>query len=505
MLRRFFRPRRCRVRVAAEPVTKTPEPELYNTDAAGESYFGQVSTFAEVSSRSRKSSEQTIVKVVPYFGPFEGREVVFCIVHSRTLVRVDGEKISTQLDLTRSPRHGHGSVRDTCINFVHDAGRCGYDLPCPQPKSLQFLCKKHIHLSGVLPSGMPLREAKKFESQSTKQSLTVRVWPSDVLRTGASSQTKNAVKLRVPVHLSFGELGWFLRDKVSLPSSCCVSFREPDGIYDLQPSHPLMLRHTALDCFVKTNTPSPPQVFTASPRPVLLPVMLVGCGVEEVVITHAMTVVEFEHAVVQQFGLSDECFLYIPALFSQQVRYSTGLKMYTNASRRSGMALLDRHARHFPIVSDNDLNLRVEYRELTLYNRTVREAGLLQDKVLLCFSVTGPTVPLCFKAISSNISGHSTSSSSSSSANDSSGANHRSANFVSITIEPRVISINPTWTVSTLLKYVDCVSHFSNRKLLLNDTVVSSDTVIGKLFDRDWIVQSPKGGRTVSPNVLRAI
>jgi hypothetical protein len=107
--------------------------------------------------------------------------------------------------------------------------------------------------------------------------------------------------------------------------------------------------------------------------------MLVGCGVEEVVITHAMTVVEFEHAVVQQFGLSDECFLYIPALFSQQVRYSTGLKMYTNASRRSGMALLDRHARHFPIVSDNDLNLRVEYRELTLYNRTVREAGLLQN------------------------------------------------------------------------------------------------------------------------------
>ena len=55
------------------------------------------------------------------------------------------------------------------------------------------------------------------------------------------------------------------------------------------------------------------------------------------------------------------------------------------------------------------------------------------------------------------------------------------------------------------MKYIDCVSQFSNRKLMHNDTVVASDTVIGKLFDRDWIVQSPKGGRTLSPNVLRAV
>ena len=494
----FRRTRRRRRRAALaerEQLVRQHEPELYNDDACGESYFGQVSTFADLRTGTRKNA-QIVIKIIPYFGPFAGRAVVFTVSQSRTLVLVDGVKISTQLDLTF---RGQGSVRDSCIHFVHDCSRRDYDLPPAQPKSLQFLCKKQIHLSGVLPPGMPLSEAMKFESQSTKQTVVLRVWPSRVLsglRSGAGHL--NAIKLRVPVHLSFGELTHYARDKLCLSRTTRLCIREPDGIYDLQPSRPLKLRHTTLECFVETTLNARPEPFTNSaPQPFLLPVMLVGSRVEEVVAVPTMTVVELEQAVVQKFGLSAESFLYIPALLADRVNYSTGLKMYTNASRTSSLSLIDRHARHFPIVSDHDPHLLVDHRELPLYNCTIREVELHRSP-LICFDVTGPTVPLSFKAISSTPT---LATCSNSGGSNSSGGTEYS-NYISMTVEPRLISINPTWTAATLVKYVDCASRLSVRQLQVNGRVVAAEERIGRFFDRDWIVQGPGRRPTLSPSVL---
>lgn len=516
MFCRLFRRRSSRVEresPSSKPlVRQEPVSELYDLDAAEEIYFGQVTTFAEVKHLTLRRTSQGSgmrIKVCPYFGPLAGREILFCINQSRngadrTLVYVDGTRISTRLDLSRSspnPSRGRGSVRDTCIHFVHDARRYEDHIPLPQPKSLLFLCTKHIHLRGVLPPGMPLREAKKFNS-TVKQSVIVRVWPSRYLPAGEGcTAARNAVKLRIPVHISFAELGWYLREKLGLPASSSLRFRELDSLDDQQHIQPVTLRHTALECFVKSASQPRPRAFTASPRPLPLPVMLVGRGIVEVVVSPTTTVVEFEDAVIQEFGLSEDCFLYIPALFSHQVSYTTGLKMYATANRRS-VSLLDRHSRRFPIVSEVDPNLFVEYRELPLYNRTVRDAGLLHEErvPLVCFDVPvlGPTVPLLFKAITT------TSILSTNSGSSSSSGEHCS-NFVNLTIEPRIISINPHWTTATLLKYVDCVSRFACRKLLMNGTVVEKDTGIGKLFDREWMVRNPRGGQSLSPNVLRVV
>lgn len=512
MLCRLFRSRRDRLstthRTEHTPLVPHPtpaEPELYNAEVAE---YDEVSTFAEVKRITGTST--TKIKIKPYFGPLAGRDVVFNIKRStngadRTVVYVDGERISTLLDLSRIPRRGRCSVRDTCINFVHDARRYDDDLPLPQPNSLRFCCTKHIHLMGVLPAGMCLRDAKKFHS-TMKQEVVVRVWPTPrSLRTVSDcASSRNGVKLRVPMRISFSELGWYLKEKLSLPTSSHLRFREPDRLEDLQNIRPLMLRHTVLDCFVSESPPQsrPPEPFTTtSPRHILLPVMLVGCGIEEIVVTHSTTVVEFEHIVTQQFQLSENSFLYIPSLFTPRVCKSTGLKMYTTASRRSSLNLLDRHSRRFPIVSESDPNLLADYRELRLYNSTLADAGLLyEDNLpLVCFNVTGPTVPLVFKAISPTTTANSGSS-------GSSGATDcGTSNFLNVSEEPRILSINPTWTTSTLLKYVFCVSSFSCRKLTVNNAIVAMDVVIGTLFDRDWIIRSPNGKKSLSPNVPKAL
>ena len=481
--------RRRRSREEAPLVRSTDEPELYEADARGESYYGRISTLAEIKTGRRKGrkSDQEYVKIVPYFGPFAGRNVVFVIDSTRTLVAVDGVKISTHLDLTRRP------VRDTCINFVHGIDTSSlasyeFHLPPPQPQSLQFLCKREIYLSGVLPPGTPLQEARKFDA-TPKQTVSVRVWPTNVCST---------VKVRVPVRLSFGELAFYVREKLGLPPSHTVQFRESDGIYPLQPSRPLMQRHDFLECFVRQPR------FPTSPSPCLLPVMLVGRGMAEIRVSSTTMIVELEDAIKQCFGLEDDTFLYIHSLFSPQLSHSAGLRMFVTANKRTAL-LIDRSARRFPIVSDSDLNRQFDHREIAPYNLTLGEAGLLHEGTpLLCFDVTGPTVPLSCKAYSTETAPTSNSGGSGSSGGtDGSG---QYSNHMIVSVETRIMSINPNWTASTLLKYVDCVTRLpASRQLLLKDTIVPFDEKIGRFFDRDWIVPSPNGRPAISPNVLSVL
>jgi hypothetical protein len=56
-----------------------------------------------------------------------------------------------------------------------------------------------------------MAEAAKFNS-TTKQAVIVSVWPSSRRRAGEF----NGMKIRVPVHLSFGELSCYVGEKLSL-------------------------------------------------------------------------------------------------------------------------------------------------------------------------------------------------------------------------------------------------------------------------------------------------
>ena len=478
--------RRSRTREVA-PAPQSPNPpqpaELYEVEARDQEYFSSVATFADIDipSRPRNSREQ-VVTANPYFGPFAGRSVKFIVDDKKTTVLVDAKKNTSQLDFT----HGSRSVRDKCIDFLNatgpEAAHYVRNAPPPQPLKLEFLVEKAILLSGETPLGMSMAQAAKF-NDTPKQSVFINVWPSSFQppRAGAGER----LKIKVPACLSFGELTYFMREKLSLPSSISLHLREPEGLYPLSPTQPLKSHHTELMCFV--NAPPPPVCPTTSPfspttttpQPYLLPVMMVGLGIDEVQVTPETTVLELESRIAELFGLRrPENFIYIQSLFFSEVRDSC--RMFVSANGSDALALVGK-TRKFPIA----LGYK-DYHQLPLYKLRVMELGHLLQSPLICFCVNGPTVPITFRA-----------------AADSRG----SGSHMALTFETRIISINSKWTASTLLKYIDTISRFPNTKLIYKGSIVHHNRVIGELFDRDWVVTGPErsGRKTISPSCLRIV
>ena len=101
--------------------------------------------------------------------------------------------------------------------------------------------------------------------------------------------------------------------------------------------------------------------------------MLVGCGINEIQVTSTMTIVELEDAIMQRFRLDSDTFLYIPSLFSPQLSFLSGMRMFMTANRHAALSLVDRN------VSDTDPS---HHHELRLYNLTLGESDLLP---LICY------------------------------------------------------------------------------------------------------------------------
>ena len=146
-----IRPKRTVVAPAPPSPYPPPPAELYDSDAKDQSYFSELSTFAEIKMPKRpRSSCQQVINTTPYFGPFAGRRVTFVVEESRTTVLVDNQHITNRLDFTQG-RSGR-SIKDRCIAFLHATGRdgahCEYNVPSPKPPTLKFFCERRIWLRG---------------------------------------------------------------------------------------------------------------------------------------------------------------------------------------------------------------------------------------------------------------------------------------------------------------------------------------------------------------------
>ena len=109
-------------RGSTSPSMSRHPAELYNSEAKGQCYFSELSTFAEIKMSKRPwSSRQQVFNTIPYFGPFTSRRVTFVIEEARTPVLVDDQPITNWLDFTQGQSGGR-SIKDRCMPFLHTTG-----------------------------------------------------------------------------------------------------------------------------------------------------------------------------------------------------------------------------------------------------------------------------------------------------------------------------------------------------------------------------------------------
>ena len=128
------------------------------------------------------------------------------------------------------------------------------------------------------------------------------------------------------MRISLSELEWVVCAKLRLPNPPGVIFYKPNGIRQPLSTCPVLSDQTRLDCFVQKVAPHPIDTCVGiEAKCRVLPVSVIGKGIEEVPVQSDMTLLQFETAVVRQFGLSSQSFLFFPLLLS--LMHQVGLKM----------------------------------------------------------------------------------------------------------------------------------------------------------------------------------
>jgi len=152
------------------------------------------------------------------------------------------------------------------------------------------------------------------------------------------------------------------------------------------------------------------------------------------------------------------------------------------------ISLIDSMNRTLPIVDGMpSLQMGLNYKKLPLYKMTISDLGLLKSSPVIVLEVTGPTIPVAFKTIQGDLSN---------------ALAQQDSNFVliSYSMRPHALCVNPSWTIDTLLKYIECVSGFPCAHIHIGKVVLEpNDTVESHLTSRSWLRRT-KHDKLALPN-----
>ena len=429
-------------------------------------------------SRARPS-ERIVVR--PYFGQFAGSWLTFDLRRSESLVsikvKVEGcdQPLTTlyQRNTPSRPRRNEceSSLRDRCLKFVHDV-KFSSETIRPSPPKLSFLCEQTVllHLNELPVSQLPAHYESVFGGQV--QDLRIRVWPKSYCP---------VIRMRVKQHISVRELQWMLCQKLSLRSPLCMNLYQLNSLESLPPNSALQTHHSDLECVLLPGMLHG-QKEDETRKSIQIPVSVIGSGIEEVKVHPSMTLCEFEKAVLKQFGLEQTSFLYIPQVFKSRKSSQCGLKM-TALLDDSTIALINPTSRTFPVVDGMpSLKVRDSYKHLPLYQTALSELDLLKSCPIIAFEVRGPTIPAAFRTIQTQ--GNS---------DDLSASNPRDSVFALVSVRPHAISINPEWTMETMLKYVECISGFPCEHVRVGKTILDRKSTVSEHLLKTWVVVTRSG------------
>lgn len=460
--------------------------ETTATDCDRELGGGSFNTFAPCRlEKSRRGPWERLV-MRPFFGRFSGRWLTFDLRKSESMVSIRvkmrgvDSPISTLYTAIKgdSMRRGEvlGVVRDRCLQFVHDVKVEDEEKSQRMsPPSLQFQCEKVVllHLGDLPVSELP----PKFDSifKGSVQEVTVRVWPRSIC---PSCQT---ITMKLRPHISMGELQWMLCQRLSLENPSCLNLYLRNSLEPIQPNTPLSPKHKEFELVVLPSVCQSRN--SVVEKNVLMAVSLIGAGINELSVHPNMTLLEFEQVVKDQFGVLHSSFLYIPEVFKTRRSGPGDLKMASLLDETT-ISLIDSSRRNFPIVVGlPSLHIQETYRQLPLYQMTIAELGLLKSAPLIVFEIRGPTIPLYFKTISNS--------------------NTRSSDtvFALVSVALHAVSINPDWSVDTLLKFIEAYSGFPCEQLRIGRTILSRSSSVRTHLVRNWLSLTRQGRITLSKDI----
>lgn len=406
----------------------------------------------------------------PYFGHFSGLWVTFDIRRSlnsggnhKIKVRIEGCPDSrtssinlrhqSSLDLTKSVTRV--KIKDLCLQYVHSTKPPNIEFQ-HNPCSLAFLCEKKVLLnlneidSSILP---PLLFSHLNPSTFSTQDVIIKVW------FGSSRCLTRIERMKVRQGISVAELQWMLCRKL---------------VVKIEPSKLDIYDYKSMEKLSETSYLTPHQaIFHCVVLPSIhrdsIIVSLVGRDIGQIKVeSRDLTLNQFQSKIKETFGLLSSSFIFIPQVYrSKNVRKCNHVAM-SAVLDKSTLPLIDNKRRNLPLIDNTPLTL-LEYEELNMSKLTLSELSLFSSNLVCAYEVTGPTIPISYRTSTTVGKGE----------------------FSLISDRLHAISINLTWSVQTLLRYIEEISHFPCENIYYRESVLPHTSLLQQYFaDQHWRTKS---------------
>ncbi len=455
-------------------------------------YFskGLVSTFAGCCTGSKAYPQRMTIR--PFFGIYAGSLLTFDIKRSSSpdmrmlTIRVsiqeegsDTKKALTRVFVSRNKRSGQEdssqnsvSLKDRCIAFANavDTDSKTEDIAsaCKQPSSLFFLCQKHVllHLGEINPNALPKTETFEALKLQSTRNIFIRVY---------QVEEDLILRMRVKTSMSINELKWMICGRlpsVSVHPSClslyefgCIDVLSSEAI--LQPNQSLL--HCTIDHKLPVLSPRCAKPHFVTRQPCRYMISLIGQDIDSIVADPSTTLYKFQELVKSKFNLKPSSYIYFSNIGRTSKSEECGSIKMSTIIDKSTISFIDSMRRNLPIVDGVPLAMS-KYEKLSIYCKTISSLGITSSSPVIAFEVTGPTIPISFRA-----------------------AVQDRGNFNYSVVSDRVhaVSVNPSWTICTLLKYVECISKIPCVGISLESLALPVEcNVSTHLTCRCWLVRN---------------
>lgn len=402
----------------------------------------------------------------PYFGHFSGMWVTFDVRESagnhriKVKIRECQESASIHLrasqpsiDFTKSATRV--MIKDLCLQYLHATKPPHLEVK-HNPKSLNFLCEKIIvlNLNKLNPSVLPAVSFSHLNPSTFRtQDVILKIW------FGSSSYPIRIERMKVRQGLSVAELKWMLCSKIAV---------------QIEPSKLDIYKYKSMEKLSENSYLEPDQV---NFHCVVLPpfhrdsiiVSLVGQDIEEIKVEpHDMTLSQFQNRIKEKFGLRSSSFIFIPQAFQSQSVSKCNQIAMSAVLDKSTLSLIDRKQRNLPIVDSTPLAL-LKYEQLDMCKLKLSELNLFSSNLVCIYEVTGPTIPISYRTSTSVGNGE----------------------YSLISDRLHAVSINLSWSIQTLLKYIEDISHFPCEDISYRGSIIPHSSNLHQCFaNNHWKIRS---------------